>query len=55
MNIKEFKIGENIAGMSVSGNYIVGKIIRILENTIIVSNGIETELLKKDSIKGNYD
>lgn len=47
MNIEEVKIGEEISGISVSGKYIVGKIIRILENTIIVSNGIETELVKK--------
>lgn len=50
MSIKEFKIGQDASGVSVLGNYIVGKIVSVLQNTVIVSNGIETELIKKEVI-----
>lgn len=51
MNIEKLSIGNNISCVSVSGNCITGKIVRILNNTIIVSNGIETVVVRKKIYK----
>ena len=50
MNIEKLSIGNNISCVSVSGNCITGKIVRILNNTIIVSNGIETVVVRKKDL-----
>ena len=50
MNIEKLSIGNNISCVSVSGNCITGKIVRILNNTIIVSNGIETGVVRKKDL-----
>lgn len=50
MNIEKLSIGNNISCLSISGKCITGKIVRILENTIIVSNGIETVVVRKKDL-----
>ncbi|EOB3407520.1 hypothetical protein ACIJDF_002607 [Enterococcus hirae] len=52
MKRNKWKIGDCVECTAVSGKPIVGNIIQILKNTIIVSNGIDTEVIrKKDLIK----
>lgn len=49
MSDEKIQVGTHISSIAVSGNYVVGEIVNILQNTIVVSNRIETELvIKKD-------
>ncbi|MBC9722698.1 MAG: hypothetical protein H9W82_15875 [Lactobacillus sp.] len=47
MNEFNWKIGDHVECIAVSGKRINGRVIRVLENTIIVSNGIDTEVIRK--------
>ncbi len=50
MNKKNIKIGDCIECIAVSGKKISGQVIHILENTVIVSNGIDTEVIRKKDL-----
>lgn len=51
MSTEKFKINGNIKGIAISGMYIEGQIVSILKNTIVVSNGIKTELVRKKDLQ----
>lgn len=52
MHETDVKIGDFVECIAISGKRITGLVIRILQNTIIVSNGIDTEVIRKKDVIG---
>ena len=54
MLAERYSVGSKIAGQAISGNYIVGEIVSILENTIVVKSGERSEVVLKSKISILY-
>lgn len=55
MKRNNWKIGDCVECIAVSGKPIVGNITRILKNTMIVSNGVDTEVIRKKDLIKKYE
>lgn len=46
----ELTIGKKVKGLTASNIYFEGEIIKVLQNTVILKKGVQTEVVRKENI-----